>query len=167
MILKHHSEMSDDEKPKNFGIGRGIGPIATTAQLSNILNLTGARLSQLTQEGILRKEERGKYALCDAVNAYITYLHNAPKNQWGSKTEDDTDFDRERLRRTKEEADKLELANARTRGELVDVDKVKRLGEQVMSGIKIKILNMPLTDDEKDKCLRDLLSLKDLDYSDK
>jgi phage terminase Nu1 subunit (DNA packaging protein) len=159
--------MSDDEKPKNFGIGRGIGPIATTAQLSNILNLTGARLSQLTQEGILRKEERGKYALCDAVNAYITYLHNAPKNQWGSKTEDDTDFDRERLRRTKEEADKLELANARTRGELVDVDKVKRLGEQVMSGIKIKILNMPLTDDEKDKCLRDLLSLKDLDYSDK
>jgi hypothetical protein len=44
---------------------------------------------------------------------------------------------------------------------------VKRLGEQVMSGIKIKILNMPLTDDEKDKCLRDLLSLKDLDYSDK
>jgi phage terminase Nu1 subunit (DNA packaging protein) len=124
-------------------------------------------LSQLTQEGILKKEERGKYALCDAVNAYVTYLHNAPKNQWGSKTEEETDFDRERLRRTKEEADKLELANARTRGELVEVSKVKRLGEQVMSGIKTKILNMPLTDDEKDKCLRDLLSLKDLDYSDK
>jgi phage terminase Nu1 subunit (DNA packaging protein) len=159
--------MSDEKKSKSFGVGRGIGPIATTSQLANILNLTGARLSQLTQEGILKKEERGKYALCDAVNAYVTYLHNAPKNQWGSKTEDETDFDRERLRRTKEEADKLELANARTRGELVEVSKVKRLGEQVMSGIKTKILNMPLTDDEKDKCLRDLLSLKDLDYSDK
>ena len=159
--------MSDEKKTKSFGIGRGIGPIATTSQLANILNLTGARLSQLTQEGILKKEERGKYALCDAVNAYVTYLHNAPKNQWGSKTEEETDFDRERLRRTKEEADKLELANARTRGELVEVSKVKRLGEQVMSGIKTKILNMPLTDDEKDKCLRDLLSLKDLDYSDK
>ncbi len=159
--------MSDEKKSKSFGIGRGIGPIATTSQLANILNLTGARLSQLTQEGILKKEERGKYALCDAVNAYVTYLHNAPKNQWGSKTEEETDFDRERLRRTKEEADKLELANARTRGELVEVSKVKRLGEQVMSGIKTKILNMPLTDDEKDKCLRDLLSLKDLDYSDK
>lgn len=159
--------MSDEKKSKSFGIGRGIGPIATTSQLANILNLTGARLSQLTLEGILKKEERGKYALCDAVNAYVTYLHNAPKNQWGSKTEDETDFDRERLRRTKEEADKLELANARTRGELVEVSKVKRLGEQVMSGIKTKILNMPLTDDEKDKCLRDLLSLKDLDYSDK
>ena len=159
--------MSDEKKSKSFGIGRGIGPIATTSQLANILNLTGARLSQLTHEGILKKEERGKYALCDAVNAYVTYLHNAPKNQWGSKTEDETDFDRERLRRTKEEADKLELANARTRGELVEVSKVKRLGEQVMSGIKTKILNMPLTDDEKDKCLRDLLSLKDLDYSDK
>jgi phage terminase Nu1 subunit (DNA packaging protein) len=159
--------MSDEKKSKSFGIGRGIGPIATTSQLAKILNLTVQRLAQLTQEGILTKEERGKYALCDAVNAYVTYLHNAPKNQWGSKTEDETDFDRERLRRTKEEADKLELANARTRGELVEVSKVKRLGEQVMSGIKTKILNMPLTDDEKDKCLRDLLSLKDLDYSDK
>lgn len=159
--------MSDEKKSKSFGIGRGIGPIATTSQLAKILNLTGQRLAQLTKEGILKKEERGKYALCDAVNAYVTYLHNAPKNQWGSKTEDETDFDRERLRRTKEEADKLELANARTRGELVEVSKVKRLGEQVMSGIKTKILNMPLTDDEKDKCLRDLLSLKDLDYSDK
>ena len=159
--------MSDEKKSKSFGIGRGIGPIATTSQLAKSLNLTGQRLAQLTKEGILTKEERGKYALCDAVNAYVTYLHNAPKNQWGSKTEDETDFDRERLRRTKEEADKLELANARTRGELVEVSKVKRLGEQVMSGIKTKILNMPLTDDEKDKCLRDLLSLKDLDYSDK
>ncbi len=81
--------------------------------------------------------------------------------------ENPTEIKKHQLRRTKEEADKLELANARTRGELVEVAKVKRLGEQVMSGIKTKILNMPLTDDEKDKCLRDLLSMKDLDYSDK
>jgi phage terminase Nu1 subunit (DNA packaging protein) len=166
MILKHHSEMSDDEKPKNFGIGRGIGPIATTAQLSNILNLTGARLSQLTQEGILRKEERGKYALCDAVNAYITYLHNAPKNQWGSKTEDDTDFDRERLRRTKEEADKLELANARTRGELVDVDKVISFFEKQTAAMRSVIINSSTTEDSKDKLLGNLARLKDFESSD-
>ena len=77
-----------------------------------------------------------------------------------------SDIKKEQLRRMKEEADKLELQNSRTRGELVLVAKVKRMGEQVMSAIKTKILNMPLTDDEKDKCLRDLLSLSDLDFSD-
>lgn len=152
--------MSDEKKSKSFGIGRGIGPIATTSQLANILNLTGARLSQLTQEGILKKEERGKYALCDAVNAYVTYLHNAPKNQWGSKTEDETDFDRERLRRTKEEADKLELANARTRGELIPVEDVERAGQEIMAAIKNAILNDTVTDEAKDKCLKNLSGLK-------
>jgi phage terminase Nu1 subunit (DNA packaging protein) len=94
-------------------------------------------------------------------------LQERKVNQWDSDEENPTEIKKHQLRRTKEEADKLELANARTRGELVEVAKVKRLGEQVMSGIKTKILNMPLTDDEKDKCLRDLLSMKDLDYSDK
>jgi len=157
--------MSEEENEfKTFGIGRGIGPIASTTQLASILNLTPTRIGQLQQEGILRKDGRNRYPLCDAVNAYVTYLHNAPKNQWGSKSEEETDFDRERLRRTKEEADKLELLNAKTRGELVPLDKVKRLGEKVMSAIKTKILNTPLSDEDKDKCLRDLLSIKDLDF---
>lgn len=157
--------MADEEKFRNFGVGRGDGPIATTSQLSKILNITGSRISQLTQEGILKKSERGKYPLCDAVNAYVTYLHNSPKNQWGSKSEGETDFERERLRRTKEEADKLELLNARTRGELVPVDLVKKMGQKVMSAVRNRILNMPLTDEEKDQCLRDILTLNKLDFS--
>lgn len=159
--------MNENKNPSNYGVGRGVGPIASTSSLANVLGVTKTRVGQLVQEGVLVKMERGKFALCDSVNRYVNYLRNQPKNQWGAKGEGETDFERERLRRTKEEADKLELTNARTRGELVEVAKVKRLGEQVMSGIKTKILNMPLTDDEKDKCLRDLLSLKDLDYSDK
>ncbi len=75
------------------------------------------------------------------------------------------DIEAERLRKTREEADKLALANARARGELVEIASVKRLGEKVMVAIRNRILNMPLTDEEKDKCLLELLRLENLDWS--
>jgi phage terminase Nu1 subunit (DNA packaging protein) len=75
------------------------------------------------------------------------------------------DIEAEKLRKCKEEADKLELANARTRGELVEIAAVKRLGEKVMVAIRNRILNMPLTDEEKDKCLIELMDLAKLDWS--
>lgn len=145
----------------------GKSPTVPVSTLAKLFNLTSVRVQQLAADGIIQKSGRGQYDLWPSVRAYIAYLQERKVNQWDSDTADPTEIKKQQLRRTKEEADKLELANARTRGELVEVAKVKRLGEQVMSGIKTKILNMPLTDDEKDKCLRDLLSLKDLDYSDK
>ena len=75
------------------------------------------------------------------------------------------DLEAERLRKTREEADKLALQNARSRGELVDASSVVRLGQQVMAAVRNRILSMPLTDDEKDGCLRELLSLADMDWS--
>lgn len=158
--------MADEAKLSNYGIGRGSGPIATTSSLASVLSLTKTRIGQLVEEGVLVKLERGKFPLCDSVNRYVNYLRNQPKNQWGAKGEDETDFDRERLRRTKEEADKLELLNARTRGELVEVAQVKKLGEKVMASIKTVIMNDSITDDAKDKCLKNLKSLSDMDFSD-
>lgn len=77
----------------------------------------------------------------------------------------DAEIEAERLRKTTEEADKLAIANARSRGELVDISKVIRLGQNVLIAVRNRILNMPLTDDEKDGCLRELLALKDMDWT--
>ncbi len=74
------------------------------------------------------------------------------------------DIEKERLRKTTEEADKLALANARSRGELVEIALVKKLGEQVMVAVRNRILNMPMTDEEKDSCLRELLALENMDW---
>ena len=153
--------MKKKEKPS------GKNPSVTVSTLAKLFNLTSVRIQQLAADGVVIRSARGRYELWQSVKNYIEYLQERKVNQWDSDEENPTEIKKHQLRRTKEEADKLELANARTRGELVEVAKVKRLGEQVMSGIKTKILNMPLTDDEKDKCLRDLLSMKDLDYSDK
>lgn len=75
------------------------------------------------------------------------------------------DYEAERLRKTKEEADKLALANSRSRGELVEVATITRLGQKVMAAVRNRILGMPLTDEEKDGCLRELLALADMDWT--
>ncbi len=75
------------------------------------------------------------------------------------------DLDAERLRKTREEADRLALANARTRGELVEIAAVKCLGAAVLGAVRNRILSFPLTDEEKDTCLRELLALGDMDWS--
>lgn len=75
------------------------------------------------------------------------------------------EYESERLRKTREEADKLALANARSRGELVEIAAVKKLGEKVMVALRNKVLNMPLTDEEKDRCLVELMDLGKLDWS--
>jgi hypothetical protein len=75
------------------------------------------------------------------------------------------EYETERLRKTREEADKLALWNARARGELVEIAAVKRLGENVMAGIRTRILAFPLSDDEKDKLLLDLKALGDMDWT--
>ena len=75
------------------------------------------------------------------------------------------DHEAEKFRKTKEEADRLALANSRSRGELVEITAVKRLGEKIMVAIRNRILAMPLTDEEKDRCLVELMGLASLDWS--
>ena len=71
----------------------------------------------------------------------------------------------ERIRKTRAEAQRIEIQNLRSQGELVEVEKVKRLGENIMMAVRNKILAMPMTDAEKDSCFLELLSLKDADWS--
>ena len=156
--------MPDNRDDDRFHMGRGKQPTVPTKSLCKLFNLTDARISQLAQQGIIKKEARGRWALYDTINAYITYLQTRKVNQWDSD-ENPSDIKKEQLRRTKEEADKLELQNARTRGELVEVSRVIQMGEKIMAAMKTKILNAPLTDKEKDSLLIELLSVRDMDFS--
>jgi phage terminase Nu1 subunit (DNA packaging protein) len=76
------------------------------------------------------------------------------------------DIEAEKLRKTREEADKLALSNARARGELIDVESVVKLGEAVFVRVRSKVLSSPgLTDDEKDQFLKELLRLNEIDWT--
>lgn len=71
----------------------------------------------------------------------------------------------ERIRKNRAESERIELQNSRTRGELVEVQAVKKLGERVMIAIRSRILQFPITDDEKDLLLTELHSLGKMDWS--
>jgi phage terminase Nu1 subunit (DNA packaging protein) len=157
--------MAETEKSMSEKKDNGKSPTVPVSTLAKLFNLTSVRVQQLAADGIISKSGRGQYDLWSSVRGYIKYLQERKVNQWDADDDNPSDIKKEQLRRTKEEADKLELQNARTRGELVEVEKVKRAGEKVMSAIRNRILNMPLTDDEKDQCLRNLLSLRDIDFS--
>ena len=134
--------------------------------LSELLNISGTRIRQLVEEGVIVKLEKGRYDLWSSVEGYIKFLQDRRVNQWDSRAEDQTDLKREQLRRTKEEADKLHLQNERTRGELVELIAVETLTEGMIKAMKSRILGMSmLTKKEQDSLLIELLSLRDMNLS--
>ena len=71
----------------------------------------------------------------------------------------------ERLRKTRAEAERIEIQNARSHGELINVAEVKKLGAGVMVVVRNKILASSLTRDEQDALLLEILNLRDMDWS--
>ena len=65
----------------------------------------------------------------------------------------------EQLRKTKEEADKLALANHRQRNELVETSLVIKFCQGIGIVIRQKLLASSMTDDEKDELLGELRKL--------
>ncbi|HEV2350816.1 MAG TPA: hypothetical protein VG028_13325 [Terriglobia bacterium] len=69
------------------------------------------------------------------------------------------DYERQRTRKTKEEADAKALENAASRGELVDkLDLLKRL-EPIYAGMKEKVLSSQMSEAQKDALLQELTKL--------
>lgn len=69
------------------------------------------------------------------------------------------DIEAEKLRKTREEADKIAMENERTRGKLVEVEAVYRFYESVFVSLRARILSSELTDESKDELLKDLQRL--------
>jgi phage terminase Nu1 subunit (DNA packaging protein) len=74
------------------------------------------------------------------------------------------DIEAERLRKTREEADRLAIANARSRGETIEISTVKKLGEAVFIQVRNKILSFSITAEEQDALLIALLKLSEIDW---
>tara|TARA_R110002167_G_scaffold365778_1_gene591405 strand:+ start:1160 stop:1630 length:471 start_codon:yes stop_codon:yes gene_type:complete len=151
-----------EQQPKENGKLQTV-PVST---LARIFNLTSVRIQQLASDGVVIRSARGRYDLWQSVRNYITYLQERKVNQWDTDEENPSEIKKHQLRRTKEEADKLELANARTRGELVEVWKVISFFEKQTAAMRSVIINSSTTEDSKDKLLGNLARLKDFESSD-
>lgn len=85
-----------------------------TGQLAALLDLTTARISQLTRMGVLERIRRGVYDLEASVKGYVTYLRQGD--------DDGLSPAQERAKLHKVQRERIEMEMQKSKGELIETD---------------------------------------------
>lgn len=125
-------------------MGRQYQPIRwTSSQASAEFNIHQDTLAKrLRRESILADKEDGKFSTAQIVKAIFG------------------DITGERLRKTREEADRIAIENEKSRGVLIEAEVVYRTYETVFVVIRQKILALEIPDGDKDELINELRALK-------
>lgn len=118
-------------------------PLATVAAW---LNLTERRVQQLADEGVVIREGRGRYDLQASVSAYVSWLQQAKAASLpggGGGATGDAALELEKLRRTRAQADQLELKNAEAQGKMIPVEAVTREWADVLRMVRAGVMAIP------------------------
>ena len=108
------------------------------AVMCEVMGITPRRIQQLAKEGIIRKDPGGKYPFARTISEYLDFLRGNAKNAGQA-----IDFNAEKARKTKAEADIAEIAAAKAKGEVVDLKDVERNLEFVFAEVKSNMRNVP------------------------
>ncbi len=127
-------------------------------ELCELTGLTDRRHRQLAKDGFFPPPLRGQYQLMPTLRGLFKFYREVRAKDTGSLAV-------ERLRKLKEEADKVALENEKTRGGLVEIEAVYKHFEAVFVAFRARILASDLGDQEKDELLNDLRRLKARDFS--
>ena len=112
--------------------------MATLSDCASHLGIDQSVLSRLIKEGIIDKQDRGKYDV-DAVRLqYLKHIRNLAGNN-----NNNLELGAERARLAKEQADAKEMENAVERGDLVYIEKVAKQFEQQLTKARNKLLAAP------------------------
>ena len=105
---------------------------------ANHLGIQQPTLTRLIKEGIIDKQDRGKYEV-DAVRLqYLKHIRNLAGNN-----NNNLELGAERARLAKEQADAKEMENAVERGDLVYIEKVAKQFEKQLTKARNKLLAAP------------------------
>ena len=107
----------------------------TTAELAALLGCTPRHLQQLAKDGIIPKAARGRWPAA-AVTAYCRHLQSDARRG-------PADFQAERARLTRAQADAQEMKNALQSGELVPTSQVVRAVSAVIGACRSRLLGIP------------------------
>lgn len=110
----------------------------TAEQLGAVLGVSGRVVRELAQRGIIAKASRGQYPAAASIKAYCAHLREQAAGRAGSTT-----LTAERIRIAKEQADKLAMANATSRGEMVPARDVEAGWAAVLREVRAAMLALP------------------------
>lgn len=107
--------------------------------ISKLLDLTPQRVTQLVNEGIIPRKERGRYELVPVVRSYIKYLRER-----GIRSDvHGDDYNAHRTRLTKAKADMAEMEKAQIEEQLIPSGDVEKVWIEVSQNMRQKILSLP------------------------
>src|SRR6185295_17949975 len=92
-------------------------PLVSGPQLAQLTGLTVRHLGRLAAAGVIRKAQRGRYALTEVIPALLAYYQNG--------TEGSGDLADERLKLTVAQRKEIEQRTAIRARELIPVDEVR------------------------------------------
>jgi phage terminase Nu1 subunit (DNA packaging protein) len=111
----------------------------TRDQLATLLGLKSATIAGLVKKGILETRGRNAYSRTDCVQRYCAYLRASAIGRPSS----DAKLNAQKERIAKAQAEKLEIANAKSRGELLPVGDVRAEWLGIISDLRARMLAVP------------------------
>lgn len=115
-----------------------VPQLVTAGELGEWLGLTPNRVGVLARQGHLPRRADGRYPLKASVTAYAAFARVAAM---GRKA--DEALAAEKLRVARESADKLAIANAKARGDLLAAAEVERAWSGVLRDVRAGVLAAP------------------------
>lgn len=107
----------------------------TTRQAAQIFGVSLRRIEQLQKEGVLDRPKPA-HVSCEKLAAMLAKEREA-------MTEDEADYEADKARKMKADADLAELVAAKEGGKLVEIKKIERRWANALSGLRGKCMAMP------------------------
>ncbi len=113
--------------------------------LAELFDYTTQRIDQLSDEGVVVKRSRGKYALWESLKGLIRHRDTKRKNQWDGdpESEDGQSYEAHRARLTAAKADVAEIAAAIAKGQAHDAGAVEAVWTDMLMNCRSKLLALP------------------------
>ena len=112
----------------------------TAAELGEWINLAAPRVNALAREGRIPRRTDGRFDLQPAIRGYVESLR---LKSGGSALASNPELNAEKIRLAKANADKVETANAKARGELAPLPEVERAWAGILRDVRAALLALP------------------------
>ncbi len=109
--------------------------------LAQLLGVSASQVRYLAKEGIAVRVRPSHYATRPTVANYVARLSGRAKKAGNPKG--NAQLDAEKLRKERAAADKIELANAKSRGDMVPAAEVERAWSNMLRDVRSALLAVP------------------------
>lgn len=115
----------------------------STEELASLVGLSGRRIRQLADEGVIRKLDRNQFPLADSLQSFWRHREEEIRAEFEESDCAAASYEKERARLTKAKADKAEIEAALLKGTIHDGAAVAAVVGDMIANFRTKVLSIP------------------------